>query len=324
MKFTAGNHPVRAHGIDLFAKAREEYTVYSLWAELGLQGDPKPSCKSPFRDERTPSFSIYDQGRKWADHGTGEGGDVIEFLKHALGTDCRGVRDWLIDRSGQVQAPEPKPSPKPQEKRIEWPCSIQEPTPYTLKEFAELRGYTFPAAHVMAECGALRFTEVKGHRAFIVSDERMRIAEIRRMDRQPWPNGSKAYPLKGVDKSLLLGSPIIEAATQRIMLVEGVTDYLAALDLYSRYRRKHGGRVCWVPVALLGANCRKLHAEDAKRISGRYVRIVPDADPPGDQMAEHWKALLRSKGCTVDVVNLPPKTDLSDHLHAIDPKNLFL
>ena len=313
---------------DIFDEARRKFTIPDLWPMLQLEGQPKTSCRSPFRDDSSPSFSIFDDGKAWCDHGTGEGGDTIEFIKTALQSDYKAVRRWLMERMGVAQ-PIPavakacvKATPKTQRK-IQWPSRLESCNRDDWAQLADARGYSHQGIHIMDQCGALRFTDADGHRAFVVTDERMRVAEIRRLDGKDWSNGSKAFPLKGVDKSLLLGSPLIEKHTERVMLIEGATDYLAALDLYTQYRRKHGGSICWVPVALLGAGCRKLHPEDAKRIRGKYVRIVPDADEAGDQMADHWRDLLRSHACTVDIVNLPPKTDLSDHLNTIDPKELF-
>jgi DNA primase len=34
---------------------------------------------SPLRDEKTPSFKINRQKGVWYDHGTGQGGDIIDF-----------------------------------------------------------------------------------------------------------------------------------------------------------------------------------------------------------------------------------------------------
>ena len=39
--------------------------------------------RSPFREDKKPSFSIYADGKKWKDHGTGEQGDAADFLAKA-------------------------------------------------------------------------------------------------------------------------------------------------------------------------------------------------------------------------------------------------
>lgn len=39
----------------------------------------------PFHIEKTPSYSIYDGGRRWYCHGCHEGGDVIDLVRKLLG-----------------------------------------------------------------------------------------------------------------------------------------------------------------------------------------------------------------------------------------------
>jgi hypothetical protein len=62
--------------------AKEELPIPALWHLLNLAGKPGKSCKSPFREDRNPSFSIYDDGRKWKDHATGQGGDAAARQYH--------------------------------------------------------------------------------------------------------------------------------------------------------------------------------------------------------------------------------------------------
>ena len=45
--------------------ALERLTVFDVWKLLGLEGTAKPFCRSPFRGDRNPSFSIYDGGHRW-------------------------------------------------------------------------------------------------------------------------------------------------------------------------------------------------------------------------------------------------------------------
>jgi hypothetical protein len=54
------------------------------------------SCTSPFRVDHKPSFSVYDGGRRWYDHGTGEGGDVVDFISRALGQTTSESARFLI------------------------------------------------------------------------------------------------------------------------------------------------------------------------------------------------------------------------------------
>ena len=44
---------------DVFARAKEQYTVLDAWRMLGLPGEPTLGTNiSPLREERRPSFSI--------------------------------------------------------------------------------------------------------------------------------------------------------------------------------------------------------------------------------------------------------------------------
>ena len=128
-----------------------------------------------------------------------------------------------------------------------------------------------------------------------------------------------------MNKSWPVGCDLLRHAppTASVLITEGATDLLTAIDIYSRYRRDHGGTLSWVPVGILGAGCKDLAPDAAALIRGRHCRLVPDADPAGDRMETHWTALLRANGCPVDVVKLPPGTDLTDCKDAISPTDLF-
>jgi Toprim-like len=315
---------------DIFAEAREKYTIADLWTAFGFEGRPKGSCKSPFRQDSTPSFSIHPDGTGWTDHGTGEGGDVIEFARQALGgCDHRAVRDWFGERLGIDHydffhvAIKPVPvTPTP--KAIAWPSHLLKGSTATWEAFAKHRGLTFPAVHAMVHADILRFVKIDGAKCYIITDSSHRAAEIRRIDGKLF-GASKAYPLRGVDKSWLPGVELLRQSPKdtAVVITEGATDLMGAIDLYSRFRRNFGGSQLWQPVSLLGASCKNLHPEAASLIRGRRVRIVPDADDAGDVMADHWTGLLRKIGCEVDVVNLPKGTDLTDHLSSISPADLF-
>jgi len=314
---------------NIFAEAREKYTIEDLWLAFGYCGTPKGTVKSPFRDERQASFSIHSDGNAWKDHSTSESGDVIEFVRHALGKcDYNTVRDWLGERLGieRFDAPSSKKSTKAQQARkmILWPNGIRDGNTGAWDAFATSRGIAQSTAWVLVKSGIVRPCTLDGLDCYIVTDPSYRAAEIRRVDGKPFGQ-SKAFPLRGVDKSWLPGAELLRQAPQEtgVIITEGATDLLAAVDLYARYRRNNGRTESWQSVTLLGASCRTLHPEAIELIRGRYVRLVPDADDAGDRMREHWENLFRRLGCTVDTVTLPRGTDLTDHLSTISPIDLF-
>ena len=317
---------------DLFAEINS-HSIPELWVMLGLPGEPKSSgtMRSPFRDESNPSFSIFDNGHGFKDHGSGDGGDGVEFARVALRTAHVGVRDWWMERSGidyfdhgdGKASSRPAKAPEPP-KRIQWPAELVEGTEATWKGFSAKLGIPCAATRVAVKAGILRFCRIDGVRCYVVTDAADRAAEIRRCDGGLF-NGKKAYPLKGVDKAWLPGIELVKVTPKStgIFLTEGPKDYLAAIGLYSRYKRELGGTNSWLPAAVLGAGCSKLHPELVPWFRGRRVRMVPDGDDAGDKMGETWKALLLDLGCTVDLVKLPRGKDLFDLRAETQPEGLF-
>ena len=81
--------------------------VVSRYTELRGKGNCLQAKTNPLRDEKTPSFSVYVDTQKWQDFGSGEHGDVIDFIKLAERLDTKGAIDVLsswygIDTNGFV------------------------------------------------------------------------------------------------------------------------------------------------------------------------------------------------------------------------------
>ena len=395
--------------VDVFALAKATYTILDLWRMLGLPGEPKLGMNfSPLREERRPSFSIYDGGRKFKDHGgAGDQGDVIAFVQAATGWTHAEIRDYFMERLGidhtskccrdagggkfptNVANLPSHPSKccrdaggdkfpasaanllsqpskccrdsggnsnpasavndlrsrdagggkfpasaanlpsqpftdccvTPGSLPISWPSELATGSSEMWDAFAKLRGYSYPAVWTMAQAGILRFCVINKHKCIAITDSERRSAEIRRVDGGLFGGGSKAYPLKGVDKSWLVGAALLDDDAD-VLITEGATDLLAAYDLYCRYRRA-GGQKQWCPMALLGSKCKRLDPGILEQIKGRQVRLIPDGDDDGDIMRDTWAAMLTKVGCTVDVVRMPRGKDLSDMAGEIQPEEVF-
>ncbi len=308
---------------DVFAEAKERYTIFDLWPALNLPGQPKRSCRSPFREEKTASFSVFDQGKAWKDHGSGEAGDVIEFVKAATGWTHSEIREWFMERLGIDHHDPPTRTPAPPEKRkvIRWPGELVTGSESAWEAFAKRRELSYAAVWTMVHTGILRFCKASGHRCFVITDNERRAAEIRRLDGGTFGHGRKAYPLAGVDKSWLPGADLIWG-DEDILVTEGATDLLTAFDRYVRYR-KDGGSRRWRPVGLLGSKCSRIDPDLLERISGRHVRLVPDPDEDGDIMRKNMVEVFTKDRCPVDVVELPRGRDLTDMKDEIEPGELF-
>lgn len=313
---------------DVFAEARRAYTVDDVWGMLGLPGVPKPSCSCPWRDDRNPSFSIHSEKRKWKDHATGESGDIIDLVMKVLDIDHAEARLWFMERLG-IDKPEPRKCEpvQPPPKEIKWPGGFVETSPAITEAFGKSMGLSYAGAHVLSEAGLLRYLKQDGVNCYAVTDPSERVAEIRRMDGGTW-NGRKQFPLAGVDKRWPVGAHYLVGARADagVILTEGATDFLTAFDCLVACRRaKTKPPRRWLPVALLGAGCKRLHPELHPWIRGRVVRLVPDGDEAGDKMRDHWGELLTDLDCTVETVVMPRGKDLSDVVQngELKPEGLF-
>jgi hypothetical protein len=306
----------------IFALAKTTLTIPKAWRLLELDFPPKDgrdsiSVCSPLRPESNPSFSIYDEGRAWKDHGGKKGGDVIEFIKEVLEVDYAGVRMWLL-RHMNV-APEASGG-------ILWPGDLVKGHDETWRILAERRGMLPFSVHLMVHFGLLRFVKAtwdgRLRKCYVVTDDVRRGAEIRSCD-GTWFGKRKAYPLAGVIKKWPVGTAILKNSSPdaAVLLVEGATDFLTAWDLVARGALWNQ----WVPVSLLGASLKDLDPEAAKLFQGRHVRLVPHGDEDGDRWRDHWTKLLSEIECSVSSVILDRKKDLTDHhrLGTVNTEELF-
>jgi hypothetical protein len=126
------------------------------------------------------------------------------------------------------------------------------------------------------------------------------VAETCRMDGNSLPGGLKAYPLKRIIQSWLIGAELLrrEAAATAHPITKGPTDLISEFDLYLK-TRKAGIYRNWKPLALLG-----LDGVYAALLDGRHVRLMPDGDATGTRTAKHWARLLRLLGCQVEIMQM--------------------
>ena len=92
--------------------ALTRFPISILWNLLGLPGIARKSCRSPFRykEDTHPSFSVFDNDRRWKDHASGEGGDAAAFLARHLEISNEEACKQLIKMAGVL--PRPKVVPK--------------------------------------------------------------------------------------------------------------------------------------------------------------------------------------------------------------------
>ena len=88
--------------MDKIEEARTKLPLPELMREMGYGEFAKSSVKSPFRDEKSPSWGIYEKGGRWKflDHGTGEGGDEIDFIEQVQNIDRKAAIERFLAMAG--------------------------------------------------------------------------------------------------------------------------------------------------------------------------------------------------------------------------------
>jgi DNA primase len=130
-------------------EAKAKLDIPAVAARCFPNWKPALSCVSPFREDRNPSFSVYDQGQKWKDHATGDHGDAVDFLAKALDLSPEeAIRRFVEMAGGGYRVPAPRPklaqTPMPEDtdekrrRRAAWP-TMELPTEEELEAVATLR-----------------------------------------------------------------------------------------------------------------------------------------------------------------------------------------
>lgn len=88
------------YGSSALKAAKDRIRIPEVAATLFPGWKPEKCCHSPFRQDGNPSFSVFDDNRRWNDFATGERGDVVDFLVKAEGITPRQAACKLIEMSG--------------------------------------------------------------------------------------------------------------------------------------------------------------------------------------------------------------------------------
>lgn len=133
---------------------KDQYRIPCPWRDFALPGEPAKICRSPFPAEHThgdlnPSFSVFDNGRRWRNFATGEGGDVFDFIAKFRGCSTADAIQVVREKLGlrrQPSAPRPPVTPA---KVPEVRC----PTEFELGELTNRRGFSLAGLKVACERG---------------------------------------------------------------------------------------------------------------------------------------------------------------------------
>jgi hypothetical protein len=282
-------------------EAKDRLTISSLWARLDLPGKPGTSCCSPFREDRKPSFSVYNNSRNWKDHATGESGDAADFLAHALNVSPEEGCRKLIEFAGghRIHSPAPRPihptaaRSEKAAKRAGWP-PFAKPTRAEISAIANLRGLSVAGVSLAAERGLLFCYNSAEGRAWVLTDSSRLNGQERLLSGQTWAAGMKARTLPGSEADWPIGLPEAQNFGS-VALVEGGPDLLAAFHGTTI----RGAQRLIAPVAMLGASLR-IPNKALTLFAGKRVRLFPHADKAGQNAVALWAAELGQCALKVD------------------------
>ena len=339
-----------AVGDSPLASALERFTIPELWQLLGLSGMPQASCRSPFREDKNPSFTIYAGDRRWCDHGTGEGGDAVDFVAQAYDLSKSEAARKLIELAGtrgrgrpwanHHQQPRPASAKydsladkEKAHKREGWPVFAVPRKRRSRQsqsfEACRLKASPWPTNEGCSSLPALERGPCLGHYRQPPHERAGQKARRQAMGGKD----SKAWTLPGSVGGWVIG--LREAAAfPSIALVEGGPDLLAAFHLAwcatSTPETLALGKGADVlgnlgVVAIFGAKTRIIDAA-LPLFAGKRVRIFAHDDTSGYSAAATWAATLKAAGAALDSFGFTgfcqsdgcPVSDLNDFAR-IDP-----
>lgn len=261
-------------------------TIYEIANHLGIALTHKNPQHSPFRNDKHPSFSIFNNGKNWKDHATGESGGLIAFYCKATQSSRKDAIRALasLSRASKTSTQKRYPAQSSQPQKIPQKISIPEIFWDNRKamRLSAQRGFNIEALRIAFERGCFGFCRYYNQDVWIVTDKSRFGAQVRRLDGNVWNNGSKAITLKGTNSSYPTGIAVAYKY-KYICVCEGSSDFLAAFHFAYINDVEH----LVAPVAMLGAN-QQIGDEFLAKFEGKEVLIIPDHDPAGKMALRCW------------------------------------
>jgi len=281
----------------------ERLDIRQIWKVLSLPGVPGKCVCSPFREEKRPSFSVYEDAGKWRfkDHSSGDHGDALDFVRLAKECTAAEALTWARNFLGLPDRQRREDVPASGKKR--WMPDLRPGTVAELNHLAELRGFGVEGLRLAERRGFFGFAEFAGATCWAVRDRRRMLMEFRRLDGKLF-DAYKGLPVRkshcvGSGKAFPLGVEEAEGF-EKCVLVEGSPDFVAAFHFLSVEGKADAVAV----LAMLGAANHRIAEEALRRLSGKAVTVYPHCDDAGRTGSREWARQLHGAGCRVSAFDL--------------------
>ncbi|HWL51334.1 MAG TPA: AAA family ATPase [Chthoniobacteraceae bacterium] len=313
------------------ARARG-FTLDRVMRELGHGDFVKRSCKSPFREERTPSFGVWHDSAgvmKWKDFTTGESGDEIDFIAMANGFSSKEATDFYFSMAG-VETPSGDRPPAPKKKKptpappkpasplrvyepelapFDWKACVAALTPEKIEGFAGWRGYSTEFVQW------LKSQELIGMHGIypatpVVKDGVVIGCQYRTTDGDRYVNATRGEKTPAMP--LIIGKP----DAQILLAMESPWDAFAFMEGLG-FHKTNGNDVVCLAVTRSASNYKRLKGileERAKSKAPGDVILVGQNDPPRkdgkptghDTLEKGLRELCEETGLTLKL-SMPPE-----------------
>ena len=309
--------------------AKERLSIIDAWRLCKLAGNPKIGKNhSPFRQDSKPSFSIFADGKRWKDFGTGESGSVVDFVGLAQGLSVKDACEAVIRLAGTGSTqttssnyPAPKLSTA---KRTAHPWSSVETVwneghawlagnSETQERMAKWRGWPVHWIEKLVESGMLACPLHQGNRctAFLVvepmADGAVRIGYHARLRDGSWrfaPSGIKANPFWFGD----LASP-------RLIITEGQWDAITLAGSAGWLDRHESWPEDVAVIGIRGASGTDAFIDlmaGTMRQTRPEILIIRDGDEAGERWRSRFAPNLKQHANGLRLFRMSNAKDLND------------
>jgi hypothetical protein len=221
------------------SEAKNLIRIPDLWKMLDLPGTPAKSCHSPFREDRTASFSVSPNGMLWNDFGTADSGDAVAFLQRARGLDRNEACREFLRLAGDCGQSSTRPVTQNYSgKRPAYHPHLRKGTAEEIQALCRLRGISVHGLEAAQQAGMMAFSNLRGQTAWIILDSTNRNYQARRLDGKTWAHigDKKAWTLPGSQAAWPIGI-LNTAPFKSIIFCEGGPDLLAAFHFITATNR---------------------------------------------------------------------------------------